>query len=191
MLLNTKIFNQTVETAKLKSANNPAMLRTIDRAVKEINKSKYWAYDSQTNVLKLMSTTSSKLYVIDDNHTCEAQSKTCKHHIARRLMQRYTEALGVVATEGERAGMVCRRRANRARLASSRRRAHQCANAFALAVCAWRQVPRHRHLNQSGWRCAPRPALHQSRKETLRNETRYQTNLSSLLPRAARHPDTS
>jgi hypothetical protein len=103
MLLNTKIFNQTVETAKLKSANNPAMLRTIDRAVKEINKSKYWAYDSQTNVLKLMSTTSSKLYVIDDNHTCEAQSKTCKHHIARRLMQRYTEALGVVATEGERA----------------------------------------------------------------------------------------
>lgn len=103
MLLNTKIFNATVATAKAKSANNPAMLRAIDRAVKEINRSKYWAYDSQTNVLKLMSTTSKKLYVIDDNHTCDAKSKTCKHLTARRLMMRYTEALGVVATEGERA----------------------------------------------------------------------------------------
>jgi hypothetical protein len=103
MIINTKIFTATVETAQAKSATNPAMLRAIDRAVKEINKSKYWAYDSQTNVLKLMSTTSSKLYVIDDNHTCEAQSKICKHLVARKLMQRYTEALGVVATEGERA----------------------------------------------------------------------------------------
>ncbi len=102
MLINTRIFNQTVETAKAKSANNPAMLRAIDRAVVEINRSKYWAYDSQTNVLKLMSTTSSKLYVIDDTHTCDAKSKTCKHAVARRLMQRYTEALGVVSAEGER-----------------------------------------------------------------------------------------
>lgn len=101
MLLNTKIFNATVETAKTKSASNPAMLRAIDRAVYEINRSKYWAFDSTTNVLKLMSTTSSKLYVIDGNHTCEARG-TCKHKVARRLMQRYTEALGVTATEGKR-----------------------------------------------------------------------------------------
>jgi hypothetical protein len=103
MIINTKIFNQTVETAKAKSANNPAMLRAIDRAVVEINKSKYWAYDSQANVLKLMSTTSKKLYVIDDQHTCDAHSKHCKHLVARRLMQRYAEALGVAAVEGERA----------------------------------------------------------------------------------------
>jgi hypothetical protein len=102
MIINTKIFTATVETAKTKSATNPAMLRAIDRAVNEINRSKYWAYDSQTNVLKLMSTTSKKLYVIDDAHTCEAQSKTCKHHVARRLMQRYTEALGVTEAEGKR-----------------------------------------------------------------------------------------
>lgn len=102
MIINTKIFNATVETAKAKSASNPAMLRAIDRAVNEINRSKYWAYDSQTNVLKLMSTTSKKLYVIDDNHTCDAKSKTCKHHVARRLMQRYTEALDVASTKGKR-----------------------------------------------------------------------------------------
>jgi hypothetical protein len=102
MLLNTKVFYATVEMAKLKSANNPAMLRAIDRAVNEINRSKYWAYDSTINVLKLMSTTSKKLYVIDDTHTCEAQT-VCKHKVARRLMQRYTEALGVTTAEGERA----------------------------------------------------------------------------------------
>lgn len=104
MLLNTKIFNATVETARIKSANNPAMLRAIDRAVREISRSKYWAYDSTANVLKIISTSSSKLYVIDDKHTCEAIEnghKFCKHAVARRLMQRYTEALGVTAAEGE------------------------------------------------------------------------------------------
>jgi hypothetical protein len=38
MILNTKIFNQVVETAKAKSTNNPTMLRAIDRAVNEINR---------------------------------------------------------------------------------------------------------------------------------------------------------
>jgi hypothetical protein len=102
MIINTKIFTATVATAQQKSITNPAMLRAIDRAVKEINRSKYWAYDSTTNVLKLKSTTSSKLYLIDDAHTCEAQSKHCKHLVARRLMQRYAEALGVASTESQR-----------------------------------------------------------------------------------------
>ena len=35
-----------------------ALLRAIDRAVYELNRSRYWAYDAQTSVLKLMSTTS-------------------------------------------------------------------------------------------------------------------------------------
>jgi hypothetical protein len=33
--------------------------------------------------------------VIGDDHTCPARSKTCKHLVARRLMQRYYEALAV------------------------------------------------------------------------------------------------
>ena len=103
MLLNTKIFNATVETARAKCANNPAMLRAIDRAVYEINRSRYWAYDSTTNTLRIQSTTSRKLYIVDDAHSCEAKSKICKHLVARRLMQRYTEALGVTTAEGTRA----------------------------------------------------------------------------------------
>jgi hypothetical protein len=39
--------------------------------------------------------------VVDESHTCEAQSKTCKHHIARRLLARYTCNLGVAAVEVE------------------------------------------------------------------------------------------
>lgn len=90
MILNTRIFEQTVETAKAKSAGNAAMLRAIDRAVYEINRSKYWVFTD--GVLKIQSTTSRKLYVVDDQHTCEART-VCKHKIARRLMQRYHERL--------------------------------------------------------------------------------------------------
>lgn len=98
MLLNTAIFNQTVETAKAKSANNAAMLRAIDRAVYEINRSRYWSFAD--GVLRIQSTTRRKLYTVDDAHTCEAKT-VCKHKVARRLMQRYTEALGVASAEGK------------------------------------------------------------------------------------------
>lgn len=104
MLLNTKIFNATVETAKAKCAGNAAMLRAIDRAVYEINKTRYWAFDATTTTLRIQSTTSKKLYVVDDSHACEATAngnRCCKHLVARRLMQRYTEALGVAAVEVE------------------------------------------------------------------------------------------
>lgn len=100
MLLNTRIFTNVVETAKAKSANNPAMLRAIDRAVNEINRSKYWAYDSTTNTLRIQSTTSKKLYVVNDAHTCEAKT-VCKHKVARRLMQRYAEACNASAIAKE------------------------------------------------------------------------------------------
>lgn len=39
--------------------------------------------------------------MIDDAHTYEART-TCKHKVARHLMQRYTEALGVTEAEGKR-----------------------------------------------------------------------------------------
>jgi hypothetical protein len=99
MILNSQIWQQTINEAKRKSAGNAADLRAIDRAVTEIERSRYWAFDGQT--LRIQSTTSRKLYVVDDGHACEAQSKTCKHHIARRLMLRYTQALGVAAAEVE------------------------------------------------------------------------------------------
>lgn len=92
MILNTSIFNSVVEKAKAKAAGNAAVLRAIDRAVVEISRSRYWSYDSQKNVLRILSTTSQKLYVVDDSHSCEARSKTCKHLVARRLLQRYSEA---------------------------------------------------------------------------------------------------
>jgi cobalamin biosynthesis Mg chelatase CobN len=105
MILNTRIFNSVVETARTKSANNPALLRAIDRAVCEINRSRYWAYDGKANVLRIQSTTSRKLYIVDDAHTCEATAnghKACKHLVARRLLQRYTEACAASAVVCER-----------------------------------------------------------------------------------------
>lgn len=48
-------------------------------------------------VLRIQSTTSRNLYVVDDSHTCEAKAnghKFCKHTVARRLLRRYVERLG-------------------------------------------------------------------------------------------------
>ncbi len=99
MILNTTTWHQAINEAKAKSAGKPAILRAIDRAVIEISRSKYWSFDGQT--LRIQSTTSRKLYIVDESHTCEAQSKTCKHHVARRLLARYTRNLGVAAAEVE------------------------------------------------------------------------------------------
>ena len=93
MILNTAIFNQTVAAAKTKAAGNASTLRAIDRAVIEIEKAKYWSFAD--GVLTIISTTSGERYVIGDDHTCPARSKTCKHLVARRLMVRYFEALAV------------------------------------------------------------------------------------------------
>jgi hypothetical protein len=105
MIINTRIFNQVVETAKAKSTGNAAMLRAIDRATHEINRSRYWAYDAQTNTLRIQSTSSKKLYVVNDQHACEATAnghKACKHQVARRLLQRYTEACAASTVVCER-----------------------------------------------------------------------------------------
>jgi hypothetical protein len=102
MLINSQIFNQVVSDAKAKSANNPALLRAIDRAVFEILHAAYWSFVA--GVLRIQSTTSRKLYVVDDSHTCEAKAnghKFCKHTVARRLMTRYVERLGASEVTGE------------------------------------------------------------------------------------------
>ncbi len=75
MILNSHIWQQTINEAKAKSAGQPAILRAIDRAVIEIAHSRYWSFDDQT--LRIQSITSRKLYVVDEGHTYEAQSKTC------------------------------------------------------------------------------------------------------------------
>ena len=104
MLLNTLVFGQVVAVAKAAAAGNPALLRAIARAVVEINRAKYWAYDSQADVLKLKSTSSGKLYIVDNTHTCEALAnghKFCKHTVARRLLKRYAEKLNAATVEVE------------------------------------------------------------------------------------------
>jgi hypothetical protein len=70
MILNSTIRRQTINEAKAKAAGNGAILRAIDRAVKEIERSAYWSFDCQT--LRIQSTTSRKLYIVDDGHTGEA-----------------------------------------------------------------------------------------------------------------------
>ena len=105
ILLNTKIWAATVEEAKAKAAGSPAWLRAIEKADQQARRGKYWAFDSTTGVLKVMSASSNKLYTITaGEHSCEAIKqghKACWHRALFRLMQRYTEALGVVAIEAE------------------------------------------------------------------------------------------
>ncbi len=102
MLLNPQIWQQTIEAAKAKSEGNAALLRAIDRAVIEIQKAVYWSFVA--GILRIQSTISKKLYVVDDGHACEATQnghKFCKHTIARRLMLRYVERLGASEATGE------------------------------------------------------------------------------------------
>jgi hypothetical protein len=94
MILNTRIWQETINAAKSAASTSPAWLRAIDRAVIEIERSRYWSFAD--GVLTIISTTSKKTYRIDEKHTCEACSnghRECKHRAARRLMLRYTERL--------------------------------------------------------------------------------------------------
>ncbi len=99
MILNTSIWSQTITAAKSAAATSPAWLRAIERAVIEIERSRYWSFDGAT--LTIISTTSKKTYKIDENHTCEAVANghtACRHRAARRLMLRYTERLNAGAS---------------------------------------------------------------------------------------------
>jgi len=94
MILNTRIWQDTVTAAKTAASSSPQWTRAIERADLEIRRSRYWSFDGST--LTIQSTTSKKLYKIDDAHTCDACEKgrkACKHRAARRLMIRYTERL--------------------------------------------------------------------------------------------------
>jgi hypothetical protein len=99
MLLNSQIWSETINAAKAAASTSPAWLRAIERAVIEIEKSRYWSFDGST--LVIISTTSKKTYRIDENHTCEAVANghtACRHRAARRLMLRYTERLNAGAS---------------------------------------------------------------------------------------------
>jgi hypothetical protein len=91
MLLNTSIWQATIEAAKDAASSSPAWLRALNRAIAEIEKARYWAFDGST--LTIISTTSGKTYRIAEQHACEARGNVCKHRAARRLMMRYAERL--------------------------------------------------------------------------------------------------
>ncbi|NOT62804.1 MAG: hypothetical protein HOP19_21555 [Acidobacteria bacterium] len=91
MILNTSIWQAVIDEAKAKASNSPEWLRAIDRAVVEIEKSRYWSFAD--GVLTIQSTTSSKLYRIGTDHACDARNGVCKHRAARRLMVLYYAAL--------------------------------------------------------------------------------------------------
>ena len=95
MILNTSIWQTVINAAKAKAVTSPAWLKAIDRAVVEIEKSRYWSFAD--GVLTIQSTTSDKLYRIGDDHTCEARNRICKHRAARRLMVLYFAALKIDA----------------------------------------------------------------------------------------------
>ena len=134
MILNSSIFTATVTAAKAKAAGNASILRAIDRAVVEIEKAKYWSFAD--GILTIISTTSGQRYVIGDDHTCPAQSKTCKHLIARRLMQRYYEALAVADAKPQAAPVAD----DRAQLIADVKKSWHCARPFASLDYAVRQV---------------------------------------------------
>lgn len=92
MILNSQIWKATISAAMEKTAEKPAWQRAIGRAVVEIERAKYWAFNPQTGVLTLLSTTSGTLYTVDAAHTCPA-GNVCKHKAARLLLIRYHEAL--------------------------------------------------------------------------------------------------
>lgn len=109
MILNHAIFAATIEAAKAKAEDRTEILRAIDRAVIEIQKAKYWAFNG--DMLRIQSTTPSTIYKIDDAHDCPALSKVCQHCIARLLLIRYTERLAptseVIEVDARAATIAC------------------------------------------------------------------------------------
>lgn len=134
MILNLAIFTATVAAAKTKAAGNASILRAIDRAVIEIEKAKYWSFAD--GVLTIISTTSGERYVIGDDHTCAARSKTCKHLVARRLMVRYYEALAAADAKPQAAPVAD----DRAQLVADVKKAWHRARPFASLDYAVRQL---------------------------------------------------
>jgi hypothetical protein len=110
MILNTRIWTETINAAKSAASTSPAWLRAIERAVIEIERSRYWSFDGST--LVIISTTSKKTYRIGADHTCEAVANghtACRHRAARRLMLRYTERLNAQPAPAASAPRLVRR----------------------------------------------------------------------------------
>lgn len=105
IILNSQIWSATVKEAKEKAANSPAWLRAIEKADKQIRRTRYWSFDAAKGELKLMSATSREIYSITAaGHTCPATvsgNKVCYHRAAHRLMTRYAERLDALSVERE------------------------------------------------------------------------------------------
>jgi hypothetical protein len=99
MDINDKLFEQIVETAKLKAGGEARWVAAIDRAVKMLDGNPYIHLDGDE--LLVMSDTSLKTYAANGSCQCEAFAfgRICKHRIAARLLTRYFEALAARESE--------------------------------------------------------------------------------------------
>ncbi len=67
MILNTQIWQQTIEAAKAAASTSPAWLRAIDRAVIEIERSRYWSFaDGVLTIISTISNNHAEGYLLGD-----------------------------------------------------------------------------------------------------------------------------
>jgi hypothetical protein len=101
MTLNIQKFNQIVETAKAKAANDPKWLRAIEKAAKAILSGEMIV---TTLAYGALVTTANGTYAANGHCNCEAARRghtQCYHRAAARLMDIYETAPEAVSFEAE------------------------------------------------------------------------------------------
>lgn len=96
MILNTQIWAEVVEAAKLRllSENKEDWFGAVERAEIEFKRCPHWAWDN--GILRMNTTTGGRYEITPENHHCKAQAnnhKACKHLAAWKLYKRYLEKL--------------------------------------------------------------------------------------------------
>jgi len=97
-MINTEKFNQIVETAKAKAANDPKWLRAIERAAKAILSGEMIVTTLAHGALV---TTANGTYAANGHCNCEAARRghtQCYHRAAARLMDIYENEVAALAT---------------------------------------------------------------------------------------------
>jgi hypothetical protein len=97
-MINTEKFNQIVETAKAKAANDPKWLRAIEKAAKAILSGEMIVTSLAHGALI---TTANGTYAANGHCHCEAARRghtQCYHRAAARLMDLYESEVAAQAT---------------------------------------------------------------------------------------------
>ena len=76
MILNSKIWKQTIAAALVAVTGQRAWIRAIEKGVREIERSAYWGFAD--GVLTIKSLTSSKLYRVTKEHSCRPRKTVTK-----------------------------------------------------------------------------------------------------------------